>query len=124
VIEVLGLPSGCGGGVVTGCTMANFSALAAARYALLERVGWDVVSKGLYGAPEIKVVVSDEVHASVLKALSLVASVVTAFTGYPGRWRLPYRHMDFCPRRPVHPLFACHGITQKSMGFERSLGLD
>ena len=72
VIEVLGLPSGCGGGVVTGCTMANFSAITAARYALLERVGWDVVSKGLYGAPEIKVVVSDEVHASVLKALSLV----------------------------------------------------
>src|ERR1700716_964716 len=72
VIEVLGLPSGCGGGVVTGCTMANFSAITAARYALLERAGWDVVSKGLYGAPEIKVVVSDEVHASVLKALSLV----------------------------------------------------
>jgi len=72
VIEVLGLPSGCGGGVVTGCTMANFSAITAARYALLERAGWDVVSKGLYGAPEIKVVVSAEVHASVLKALSLV----------------------------------------------------
>jgi glutamate/tyrosine decarboxylase-like PLP-dependent enzyme len=72
VIEVLGLPSGCGGGVVTGCTMANFSAITAARHALLERAGWDVVSKGLYGAPEIKVVVSDEVHASVLKALSLV----------------------------------------------------
>jgi glutamate/tyrosine decarboxylase-like PLP-dependent enzyme len=72
VIEVLGLPSGCGGGVVTGCTMANFSAITAARYALLERAGWDVVSKGLYGAPEIKVVVSEEVHASVLKALSLV----------------------------------------------------
>ncbi len=72
VIEALGLPSGCGGGVVTGCTMANFSAIAAARYALLERAGWDVVSKGLYGAPEIKVVVGAEVHASVLKALSLV----------------------------------------------------
>jgi len=71
------------GGVVTGCTMANFSAITAARYALLERAGWDVVSKGLYGAPEIKVVVSDEVHASVLKALSLVGFVVTAFTGYP-----------------------------------------
>ena len=73
VIELLGLPAGSGGGVVTGCTMANFSAIAAARYALLERRGWDVISKGLYGAPEIKVVVGgDEVHASVLKALSLV----------------------------------------------------
>ncbi|MGC2662199.1 MAG: aminotransferase class V-fold PLP-dependent enzyme [Bryobacteraceae bacterium] len=72
VIDCLGLPAGSQGGLVTGCTMANVSAIAAARCTLLERLGWDVVSKGLYGAPEIKVVVGDEVHASVLKALSLI----------------------------------------------------
>ena len=36
----------------TGATVANFTALAAARHAVLEREGWDVERKGLFGAPE------------------------------------------------------------------------
>lgn len=72
LVEVLGLPQGTGGGFVTGATMANFSGLAAARHALLHKAGWDAEAQGLFGAPEIKVVVGDEVHASLLKALSLV----------------------------------------------------
>jgi glutamate/tyrosine decarboxylase-like PLP-dependent enzyme len=72
VRDLFGLPEGTGGAVVTGATMANFSALAAARHALLERAGWDVESDGLFGAPEITVVVGDEVHQSVLKALGLL----------------------------------------------------
>jgi glutamate/tyrosine decarboxylase-like PLP-dependent enzyme len=72
VRELMGLPSGTGGAVVTGATMANFTALAAARHALLERAGWDVEADGLFGAPPITVVVGEEAHASVLKALSLL----------------------------------------------------
>ena len=72
LVDALGLPPGTGGGFVTGATMANFTALAAARHALLQKQGWDVETRGLYGAPEIKVVVGDEVHVSVLKALSLL----------------------------------------------------
>lgn len=72
VIEALGLPDRCNGGFVTGATTANFVALAAARHHLLARAGWDVEANGLFGAPEIKVVVSDEVHASVLQALMMV----------------------------------------------------
>lgn len=72
VIDALGLPEHCNGGFVTGATTANFVALAAARHHLLARAGWDVEAKGLFGAPEIKVVVSDEVHASVLQALMMV----------------------------------------------------
>jgi glutamate/tyrosine decarboxylase-like PLP-dependent enzyme len=72
VRELLGLPVGTGGAVVTGATMANFSALAAARHALLARAGWDVESDGLFGAPPITVVVSEEAHASVAKALGLL----------------------------------------------------
>jgi glutamate/tyrosine decarboxylase-like PLP-dependent enzyme len=70
--EVLGLPAGAGGGFVTGATMANFAALAAARRAVLLKAGWNVEEDGLIGAPPIRVVVGDEVHASVLKALSLL----------------------------------------------------
>jgi glutamate/tyrosine decarboxylase-like PLP-dependent enzyme len=71
VYEALGLPAGCEGGLVTCATMANFTALAAARSALLARTGWNVVDDGMFGAPAIDVVVGGEVHASVLKALSL-----------------------------------------------------
>ena len=72
LLDLLGLPAESGVGFVTGATMANFSALAAARHALLERAGWDVEAQGLFGAPPITVVVGDEVHVSVLKALSLL----------------------------------------------------
>lgn len=70
--SLLGLPATCAGIMVTGATMANFTCLAAARHRLLERRGWDVEARGLFGAPEIPVVVSEETHASVLKALALL----------------------------------------------------
>jgi len=72
VREALGLPSECAGSLVTGASMANFTGLAAARHALLERSGWDVESDGMFGAPPLTVVVGDEVHASLLKALGLL----------------------------------------------------
>jgi glutamate/tyrosine decarboxylase-like PLP-dependent enzyme len=72
VCEAVGLPPGCEGGLVTGATMANFTALAAARYALLAREGWNVVEDGLFHAPPIEVVAGAEVHASLLKALNML----------------------------------------------------
>jgi glutamate/tyrosine decarboxylase-like PLP-dependent enzyme len=72
LVDVLGLPAGAGGAFVTGATMANFSCLAAARHAVLARAGWDVESQGLFGAPPVTVVVGDEVHVSLLKALGLL----------------------------------------------------
>jgi glutamate/tyrosine decarboxylase-like PLP-dependent enzyme len=72
MLDVLGLPTGCEAGFVTCATMANFSALAAARHALLARQGWDVEKHGLFGAPPITVVVGEEVHVSILKALGLL----------------------------------------------------
>jgi glutamate/tyrosine decarboxylase-like PLP-dependent enzyme len=72
ICEALGLPPGCEGGLVTGATLANFTALAAARYALLAREGWNVVEDGLFQAPPIDVVAGAEVHASLLKALNML----------------------------------------------------
>ena len=71
ICEALGLPLDCQGGLVTCATMASFAALLAARHALLKRAGWDVTEDGMFGAPPIQVVVGEEVHASVLKALSM-----------------------------------------------------
>ena len=72
VRQMFGLPDGCGGAVVTGATMANFSGLAAARHALLQRAGWDVEIDGLFGAPPITVVIGDEAHSSLIKALGML----------------------------------------------------
>ena len=72
LLDVLKLPAESGGAFVTGATMANFTALAAARHAVLERVGWDVEADGLFGAPPVTVVVGDEVHPSLIKALGML----------------------------------------------------
>ncbi|HYL95994.1 MAG TPA: aminotransferase class V-fold PLP-dependent enzyme, partial [Terriglobales bacterium] len=89
LLEIFGLPADCGVGFVTGATMANFTALAAARHCLLNRAGWDAEADGLFGAPPLNVVVSAEVHVSVLKALSMLglgrARVVTVPTDEQGR---------------------------------------
>jgi glutamate/tyrosine decarboxylase-like PLP-dependent enzyme len=69
---LLGLPGGCACGVVTGATMANVVGLAAARQAVLAAAGWDVGAQGLFGAPPVGVIVGEEVHVSVLKALTLL----------------------------------------------------
>jgi glutamate/tyrosine decarboxylase-like PLP-dependent enzyme len=71
-IDLLNLPAGAGAGFVTGTTMASFTALAAARTTILARTGWNVEEDGLFGAPPINVVVGNEVHVSLLKALSLL----------------------------------------------------
>jgi glutamate/tyrosine decarboxylase-like PLP-dependent enzyme len=92
VKEILDLPLQSAGGFVTSATAANFTAFAAARHALLARAGWDVEADGLFAAPPLTVVVCDQVHASVQKALSLVGfgrdRVVRVPVDAQGRMRL------------------------------------
>jgi len=70
--EILPVSKDAVAGFVTGVTVANFCGLAAARHSLLMKQGWDVQANGLFGAPEIKVVISEDAHGSLKKALSLV----------------------------------------------------
>ena len=72
LVELFGLPSGTGGAFVTGATVANFTALAAARHTVLQRAGWNVEANGLFGAPEVTIVVGKEAHPSVIKSLGLL----------------------------------------------------
>lgn len=72
ICDLLGLPATSGAAFVTGTTVSHFAALAAARSALLKRQGWNVEEDGLFGAPPIHVIVGDEVHVSLLKALSML----------------------------------------------------
>jgi glutamate/tyrosine decarboxylase-like PLP-dependent enzyme len=91
LLDILGLPPTCASSFITGATMANFCALAAARHALLARAGWDVEADGLFGAPPITVIVCAEVHASIRKALGLLGfgrqRVVTVPPDGQGRMR-------------------------------------
>jgi glutamate/tyrosine decarboxylase-like PLP-dependent enzyme len=72
MIDVLGLPEDAGAGFVTGSTVATFTTLAAARHRICHAAGWDVEANGLMGAPEITVVVGQEVHPTLTKALGLL----------------------------------------------------
>jgi glutamate/tyrosine decarboxylase-like PLP-dependent enzyme len=72
LIELLQLPSGSSVGFVTGCQMAHFTALSAARNTVLSRTNWDVEQKGLFGAPPISVFMSDQAHSTVKSALQMI----------------------------------------------------
>jgi glutamate/tyrosine decarboxylase-like PLP-dependent enzyme len=72
IAELLGMPAGTDGAFVTGATMANATALAAARDHVLAEAGWDAREDGLLGAPPVTVVVGAEAHTTVHKALGLV----------------------------------------------------
>jgi glutamate/tyrosine decarboxylase-like PLP-dependent enzyme len=72
LVSIFGLPPESYGALVTGTQQANFSALAAARNALLARSGWDVEERGLRNAPPVRIVAGAEAHATLLRAVSLL----------------------------------------------------
>jgi glutamate/tyrosine decarboxylase-like PLP-dependent enzyme len=69
LLELLDLPREASVGFVTGATIANFVALAAARGEQLRRAGWDVEKDGLFGAPDLAVLIGADAHATVFSAL-------------------------------------------------------
>ncbi|MBF6024596.1 pyridoxal phosphate-dependent decarboxylase family protein [Lysobacter niastensis] len=69
LLDLFDLPRESGVGFVTGCQMANFTCLAAARHGVLRRIGWDVEANGLYGAPRVNIVASAESHITIDVAL-------------------------------------------------------
>lgn len=72
MINLFGLPEGTAASFVTGATIANFTALAAARNRVYSNIGWNVEADGLIGAPPVTVIVSEETHPTVFKSLGLL----------------------------------------------------
>ena len=91
LLDLLGLAPEMSMGIVTGGTMANFTAMAAARHALLKGAGWDVEANGLFGAPPLTVVTSDESHITIFASLQMLGlgreRVVRVPTDAQGRMR-------------------------------------
>ena len=72
LLDVLGLPATASFGFVTGSQMAHVTALAAARYRVLERAGWDVNRDGLIGAPRVRIIAGEDRHITIDRALRLL----------------------------------------------------
>src|ERR1700760_1921165 len=72
LLDLLDLPRDASVGFVTGATVASFVCLAAARGAVLRRVGWNAEANGLFGAPPIQVLIGDDAHTSVFSALQFL----------------------------------------------------
>ncbi|PDT07617.1 pyridoxal-dependent decarboxylase [Rhizobium sp. M1] len=72
LLDLLKLPAESSVGFVTGATVANFTCLAAARGEVLRKVGWDADADGLFGAPEITVLIGDDAHTTVFSALQFL----------------------------------------------------
>jgi glutamate/tyrosine decarboxylase-like PLP-dependent enzyme len=91
LLDLFGLPQESSVGFVTGATMANFTAIGAARHAVLERADWNVEDDGLFGAPPISVVVGDEAHVTIFVSLQMIglgrARVHRVATDEQGRMR-------------------------------------
>ena len=91
MVDLFGFPAATGAGFVTGATVANFTALAAARHRVFEDAGWNVEADGLIGAPPITLIVSDEAHPTLFKSLGMLGlgrdRVVRVPTDAQGRMR-------------------------------------
>jgi glutamate/tyrosine decarboxylase-like PLP-dependent enzyme len=72
LVKLFEFPATTAVGFATGATMANFTALAAARHAVLAKAGWNVEAEGLFGAPAITVVTGEEAHPTLLKSLGML----------------------------------------------------
>ncbi len=67
--ELLDLPREASFAFTTGCQLAHFTCLAAARSAVLKRAGWDVNQDGLFQAPPIRILTSEHRHGSIDRAI-------------------------------------------------------
>lgn len=115
LLDILGLPAGCAVAFVPGASLANVTALAAARDHQLARLGWDVESDGLLGAPAITVVVGERAHSTVIKALGLLGLGRDRVRSVPadGQGRL---RVDRLPEDVTGPAIVCAQAGEVNTG--------
>ena len=70
--NIFNLPEDTVAGFVSGTSMANLCGLAAARFQILNKLGWDINLNGLNGAPNLRIIAHEQLHASVKKTLSML----------------------------------------------------
>jgi len=117
LIELFELPATTAVGFVTGATVANFTALAAARHAVLARAGWNVEADGLFGAPPINIIIGEEAHITLLKSLGMLglgrSRVVRVPVDGQGRMRV-----DVLPRLKAPTILCVQAGNVNSGAFD------
>ncbi|MEP6795445.1 MAG: pyridoxal-dependent decarboxylase [Saprospiraceae bacterium] len=81
--QILNLPVDASFAFVTGCQMAHFTCLAAARNHLFHQAGWDIEAKGFYGAPRIRVICGDQKHSTINRAMRMLGFGTDILTDVP-----------------------------------------
>jgi glutamate/tyrosine decarboxylase-like PLP-dependent enzyme len=72
LVDLFRLPEETVAGFVSGTSTATICGLAAGRNALLKGMGWNVNEQGMNGAPKLRIVLGEQAHGTVFKALALL----------------------------------------------------
>jgi glutamate/tyrosine decarboxylase-like PLP-dependent enzyme len=109
ILDLLDLPRESSVGFVTGCQMANFTCLAAARHEVLKDAGWDVEATGLFGAPPITVIAGEEAHATLFVALRMLGLGADRVVRVPadGQGRMDASRFEKVLEGVSGPVIAC-----------------
>jgi glutamate/tyrosine decarboxylase-like PLP-dependent enzyme len=110
--ELLGIPAAASFGFVTGCQMAHVTALAAARFHLLNAAGWDVARDGLYGAPRIRVVAGAKRHVTLDRALRLLGMGAADLVAADDQGRMRVDELEVDDR----PTIVCAQVGEVNTG--------
>ena len=107
--EIVGLPAGMSVGFVTGCQMASFTGLAAARHRVLEHAGWNAAADGLFGAPPVDVVIGEEAHYTIPMALRHLGFGAARLrrVGTDGQGRMRIDALEAALRASSGPCIVC-----------------
>ena len=116
--ELLGIPADASFAFVTGCQMAHFTCLAAARHAVLERVGWDLVRDGLAGSPPMRVVVGAKRHVTVDSALRMlgIGSAAITVVAADDRGRMRVDELAAAVEAADGPTIVCAQVGEVNTG--------
>ena len=124
LLELLDFPRQAGVGFVSGCHMANFTCLAAARHEVLRRAGWNVETHGLQRAPQVRVVVGEQAHITVIGALRYLGfgSEELEVVGVDAQGRMRAEALDAALTDASGPLIVCAQAGNVSTGASDPIG--
>jgi glutamate/tyrosine decarboxylase-like PLP-dependent enzyme len=116
--DLLGIPATASFSFVTGCQMAHVTGLAAARHAVLDRVGWDVEQDGLAGSPPIRVFLGGKRHVTIDRALRLLGlgSEAAIRVETDGQGRMRAQALAEAMRTVKGPAIVCAQVGEVNTG--------
>jgi glutamate/tyrosine decarboxylase-like PLP-dependent enzyme len=116
--DLLGVPADASFALTTGCLMAHFTALAAARHHLLSATGWDPETRGLMGAPPIRVLASVDRHVTVDRALRFLGLGTDCIEPLPvdDAGRMDLDALKGALQIPAGPTIVCAQVGEVNTG--------